>query len=141
MENENAGERPGGSMRGRVAAYAWGADYHEVLDERLKRLVEFIEGKTGRPVANRRYTDSGPLLERELAQRAGLGWIGKNTCLINPEMGSYFLLAEVLLDLELDPTRPSRPTAADLARAAWKPARRTASCPTAPWTPAAASPT
>ncbi len=93
-------------MRGRVAAYAWGADYHEVLDERLKRLVEFIEGKTGRPLANRRYTDSGPLLERELAQRAGLGWIGKNTCLINPEMGSYFLLAEVLLDLELDPDPP-----------------------------------
>ena len=106
MENGDAGEPPGDSMRGRVAAYAWGADYHEVLDERLKRLVEFIEGKTGRPVANRRYTDSGPLLERELAQRAGLGWIGKNTCLINPEMGSYFLLAEVLLDLELEADPP-----------------------------------
>ena len=106
MENGNAGEPPGNSMRGRVAAYAWGADYHEVLDERLKRLVEFIQGKTGQPVANRRYTDSGPLLERELAQRAGLGWIGKNTCLINPQAGSYFLLAEVLLDLELDPDPP-----------------------------------
>jgi epoxyqueuosine reductase len=95
-------EQPG---RGRVAAYAWGDDYHEVLPERLKALVGFIEEQVGHPVPNRCYTDTGPLLERELAQRAGLGWIGKNTCLIHPRQGSYFLLAEVLLalDLEADP--------------------------------------
>jgi len=96
-------EKPG---QGRVAAYAWGDDYHEVLPERLKALVGFIEDQAGRPVPNRWYTDTGPLLERDLAQRAGLGWIGKNTCLIHPRQGSYFLLAEVLLalDLEADPS-------------------------------------
>jgi epoxyqueuosine reductase len=92
-----------GEVRGKVAAYAWGADYHLVLPERLKALVKFIEEQAGRPVANRWYTDTGPILERDLAQRAGLGWIGKNTCLINPKQGSYLLLSEIFLDLELEP--------------------------------------
>jgi epoxyqueuosine reductase len=91
---------------GRIAAYAWGDDYHEVLKERLTALMEYIEQDFGQPVPNRWYTDSGPLLERELAQRAGLGWIGKNTMLINPEHGSYFLLAEILLGIELDEDAP-----------------------------------
>jgi epoxyqueuosine reductase len=92
--------------RGQVAAYAWGADYHLVLSERLRALVDFIEEQVGRPVPNRWYTDTGPILERELAMRAGLGWIGKNTCLINPQRGSYFLLAEILLGLDLPPDEP-----------------------------------
>lgn len=92
--------------RGRVAAYAWGEDYHLVLPERLQALVAFIEAEVGQPVPNRWYTDTGPLLERELAQRAGLGWIGKNTCLIAPRQGSYFLLAEILLGLDLPPDPP-----------------------------------
>jgi epoxyqueuosine reductase len=91
---------------GRVAAYAWGADYHLVLPERLRALVDFIEEQVGRPVPNRWYTDTGPILEREFAMRAGLGWIGKNTCLINPKNGSYFLLAEILLGLDLPPDPP-----------------------------------
>jgi len=91
---------------GRVAAYAWGDDYHNVFITRLKELVAFIEEQVGHPVPNRYYTDTGPILERDLAQRAGLGWIGKNTCLINPKHGSYFLLAEILLGLELEPDRP-----------------------------------
>ncbi|MBE0411936.1 MAG: DUF1730 domain-containing protein, partial [Anaerolineales bacterium] len=86
---------------GRVASYAWGEDYHHALLPRLQALVDFIEAKVGRSIPNRFYTDTGPLLERDLAQRAGLGWIGKNTCLINPRSGSYFLLAEILLGLEL----------------------------------------
>lgn len=93
-------------LSGQVAAYAWGDDYHVVLPERLKTLVILIEARVGHPVANRCYTDTGPILERDLAQRAGLGWIGKNTCLINPEWGSYFLLAEILLDIELEPDQP-----------------------------------
>jgi len=90
---------------GRVAAYAWGDDYHNVFPKKLQELVAFLEERVGHPVPNRYYTDTGPILERDLAQRAGLGWIGKNTCLINPRHGSYFLLAEILLgiDLESDP--------------------------------------
>lgn len=90
----------------RIASYALGADYHDVLPPRLEALVGFIEQQLGHPVANRWYTDTGPVLERDLAQRAGLGWIGKNTCLINPRHGSYFLLAEIFLDLELEPDTP-----------------------------------
>ncbi len=91
---------------GRVAAYAWGADYHGLLGGRLRALVNSIESQAGRAVPNRWYTDTGPLLERDLAQRAGLGWIGKNTCLIHPRLGSYFILAEILLGLELEPDVP-----------------------------------
>ena len=85
--------------QGRVAAYAWGDDYHELLKARLRALADFIEEAAGRPVPNRWYTDTGPILERELAQRAGLGWIGKNSMLINPEQGSYYLLAELLVGI------------------------------------------
>lgn len=91
---------------GRVAAYAWGDDYHSVLPERLQALVAFLEALVGHTVQNRWYTDTGPVLERDLAQRAGLGWIGKNTCLIHPQKGSYFLLAEILLDIDLEPDTP-----------------------------------
>lgn len=87
--------------RGRVAAYAMGDDYHLVIPPRLERLVAFLEAQVGHPVSHRIYTDTGPVLERDLAQRAGLGWIGKNTCLISPQHGSYFLLGEILLGLDL----------------------------------------
>jgi epoxyqueuosine reductase len=89
-----------------IASYAWGDDYHSVLTERLRLLVSFIERQVGHPIPNRWYCDSGPILERDLAQRAGLGWIGKNTCLINPEFGSYFFLAELLLSLTIEPDAP-----------------------------------
>ena len=96
----------GEKFTGKIAAYALGDDYHNILPPRLDSLIRFIEGQAGHSVANRAYTDTGPLLERDLAQRAGLGWIGKNTCLIHPQKGSYFLLAEILLDLELEPDPP-----------------------------------
>lgn len=92
-----------GKARGMVAAYAWGEDYHDVLTERMRELVGFIERLAGQPIASRCFTDSAPILERDLAQRAGLGWIGKNTCLINPRLGSYVLLSEILIDLDLNP--------------------------------------
>ena len=105
-KSAEASEEPGPGPTGRVAAYAWGDDYHNVFPAKLQELVAFIEEQVGHPVPNRYYTDTGPLLERDLAQRAGLGWIGKNTCLINPKHGSYFLLAEILLGLELEPDSP-----------------------------------
>lgn len=86
-----------------IASYALGDDYHDVLLQKLKAIVEFIEEKLGEKIPNRYYTDSGPVLERELAQRAGLGWIGKNSMLINPRAGSTFFLAEILLGIELEP--------------------------------------
>jgi epoxyqueuosine reductase len=94
----------GDSLRGKIAAYARGRDYHLVLPERLRMLSAFIERLVGAPVPHRWYTDTGPVLERDLAQRAGLGWVGKNTCLINPKAGSYFLLSEILLGIDLEPT-------------------------------------
>ena len=90
----------------KIAAYAQGADYHDILPARMQELVQFIEAQVGGPVKNRWYTDTGPILERDLAQRAGIGWIGKNSMLINPKQGSYFFLSEILLDLELEPDAP-----------------------------------
>ena len=91
---------------GRISSYAWGGDYHEGIVERLKVLAAFIEADIGRTFPNRWYTDTGPVMERDLAQQAGLGWIGKNTCLINPDLGSYFFLAEILLGIKLDSDMP-----------------------------------
>ncbi len=96
----------GSEPTGRIAAYAWNEDYHTTFPVMLKNIVMFIEEQVGYSVPNRYYTDTGPILERELAQRAGLGWIGKNTCLINPKHGSYFLLSEILLGLDLEPELP-----------------------------------
>lgn len=91
---------------GRIAAYAWGKDYHNIILDKVDRLISSIEQYTGHKFSFRCYTDSGPLLEKDLAQRAGLGWIGKNTCLINPALGSAFFLTEVLTDLELETDLP-----------------------------------
>ncbi len=96
----------GAELTGRLASYAWGRDYHDHLVDLMQQLVAAIEDRLGRTVAARWYTDTGPILERDLAQRAGLGWIGKNTCLINPAHGSYFVLAEILLDVDLAPDLP-----------------------------------
>jgi epoxyqueuosine reductase len=101
---------PEGKVQGedklQIASYALGADYHDVLPARMKDLVQFIEEQVGGPIKSRWYTDTGPILERDLAQRAGIGWIGKNTCLIHPKIGSYFFISEIFLDLELDPDPP-----------------------------------
>ena len=105
-KSAEASEEPDSGPSGRVAAYAWGDDYHDVFIPRLQELVVFIEQRVGHPVPNRYYTDTGPILERDLAQHAGLGWIGKNTCLINPKHGSYFLLAEILLGIEIESDVP-----------------------------------
>ncbi len=91
---------------GPVARYARGDDYHDVMLERLVGLREWISTYTGQRVAGKAYVDTGPLLERDFARRAGLGWFGKNTMLINPRAGSCFFLGALLVDLELEPDAP-----------------------------------
>jgi epoxyqueuosine reductase len=88
---------------GRIAAYAGGEDYHAILIEKLGGLADKLAELNQCKVLSRAFTDSGPLLEREMAFNAGLGWIGRNTCLISPEHGSYTFLAELLTDLPLEP--------------------------------------
>jgi epoxyqueuosine reductase len=94
---------------GRIAAYAWGEDYHLVLNSKMHTLVTSIQIELGFSFPYLCYTDSGPILERDLAQRAGLGWIGRNTCLIHPRLGSIIFLAEILLGIELDLDAPFEP--------------------------------
>ncbi len=91
--------------QGRVSRYAWGADYHDVLRERLHHLADSIKRRD--PNARMRgVVDSAPLLEREFARLAGLGWVGKHTLLLNRQSGSYFFLATLLTDLELEYDAP-----------------------------------
>ena len=91
---------------GPVARYARGDDYHDVLNAKLRELHAWIATELGREVRGRAYVDTGPLLERDLARRAGLGWFGKNTNLINPTLGSFFCLGALLVELELAPDEP-----------------------------------
>ena len=86
---------------GPVARYARGEDYHDVMESKLRALHALLEREVGRPVVGKPYVDTGPLLERDLAQRAGLGWFGKNTNLLNPTLGSFFFLGALVVDLEL----------------------------------------
>ncbi|MBX6332114.1 MAG: tRNA epoxyqueuosine(34) reductase QueG [Gemmatimonadaceae bacterium] len=96
----------GRSPSGPVARYARGDDYHDIMREKLRELHRWIEGEVGHPVNGRPYVDTGPVLERDLARRAGLGWFGKNTNLINPHIGSFFFIGALFVDLELAPDAP-----------------------------------
>jgi epoxyqueuosine reductase len=87
----------------RISRYAWGNDYHDVLKERLDALLAWMREQSGAPFDARAYVDTGPVQERVYAQYAGLGWIGKNTCLISPELGSWLFLGEIICTLALEP--------------------------------------
>jgi epoxyqueuosine reductase len=96
----------GRSADGPVARYARGDDYHDVMIDRLRALHRRVDELVGRPLPGKAYVDTGPILERDLARRAGLGWFGKNTNLINPRTGSFFFLGALLLGTELEPDAP-----------------------------------
>jgi len=104
FDNYYTPDRPPDLEPPRIAKYARGADYHRVTLRRVEALAEFLRAN-GASIA-RSYTDAGPVPERELAQRAGLGWIGKNTMLIHPGAGSFFFIGVVLTDLEFRPDPP-----------------------------------
>ena len=91
----------------KISKYAYGADYHIVVKDKLKQLLNFISDTIGE-VNGRAFVDSAPVLERDWARRSGTGWVGKNTLLINPKRGSYFFLAELILDLELTSDTPMK---------------------------------
>lgn len=91
---------------GPVARYARGDDYHDVMTGKLRELHRWLASHVGREIVGKAYVDTGPILERDLARKAGLGWFGKNTNLINPKLGSFFFLGLLLVDLELMPDEP-----------------------------------
>jgi epoxyqueuosine reductase len=91
---------------GPIARYARGDDYHDVMRARLRELHECLDREHGQKSAARPYVDTGPILERELARRAGLGWFGKNTMLINPSRGSFFFIGALFTSLDLDGDPP-----------------------------------
>ncbi len=103
-EDDGAAADP---SRAVIARYARGRDYHRVLKKKLQQVLRRIEAGVGHPLPlARAYVDTGPVLERELARRAGLGWFGRNTMLIHPRRGSYFFLGVLLLELDLEPDAP-----------------------------------
>lgn len=98
--------RPEGLRTGRVARYAWGKDYHLVMKERLHQLADRIKQASHGGIQTRCFVDTAPLLEKAHAARAGLGWIGKNGLLIHPQLGSWLVLGEVVVDMELEVDHP-----------------------------------
>jgi epoxyqueuosine reductase len=112
---EQAGVHDDDSPRGWISRYAWGDDYHEVLREKLNVLVARMHAQWSEPFEARAYADTGPVVERVAAKYAGLGWLAKNTCLINEQLGSWLFLGVILTTLELEASLgPGEPPAADL---------------------------
>lgn len=92
---------------GWVARYAWGGDYHDCMQEKLRALQAFVAERVPDDVASKLYVDTGPVVERVYAKYAGLGWFGKNTCILNKNLGSWLFLGELILSLPLDYDRPT----------------------------------
>ena len=92
----------GDPERGQISRYAWGDDYHEVIRAKLRELTEFIDETGSKKLKQKIYVDTGPIIEREYAQKARMGWIGKNTNFINWQSGSWHFLAELLVSIELE---------------------------------------
>ena len=113
--DENGGDLATGPL-GKVARYAWGDDYHQVLKKRMRSLVEGLPAKIGGEVRGRWYVDDGPMLDRAAARRAGMGWFGKNTNILTSSHGSWVFLGQVITDLELEPDVPLKKTCGECRR-------------------------
>ena len=96
-----------GGQRAAIARYAWGDDYHDVIGARLDELLRWMRASSPEPFDARGYVDTGPIQERVYAQHAGIGWIGKNTCVIHPQLGSWIFLAEIICSLPLEVDAPA----------------------------------
>ena len=146
--------------QGRIARYAWGPDYHDTIKPKLHALDAFIRARTGRKALGKVFVDTAPVLERDFAEQAGLGFIGRNCCLITPGLGSWTVLAGLMVPEELDEagrssklgearsicrrhssSSASASRAVAAAPAAWTPARPGRLSHRTCWTPGAASPT
>jgi epoxyqueuosine reductase len=101
-------EQERGGIRGWISRYAWGSDYHDVMQAKLERLLDFVREEAGMEVQGQVYVDAGPVMDREVGARAGIGWFGKNTNLLSMKIGSFFFLGELFLNLELEYDRPIR---------------------------------
>jgi epoxyqueuosine reductase len=107
------GEQQATPATGKIARYAWGEDYHDVMLQKLERVDEFLCERGG---TQKCYVDTGPILERDHAAEAGIGWHGKSTMLIDPQLGTWFFLAEILTTLELPPDEPQTPRCGSCTR-------------------------
>ena len=107
---------PNGKLTGKVARYARWTDYHKVMKDKLHNLASALPQRVGRPVRTRVFVDDSPLLERAVAQRAGLGWFGKNTNILTSTQGSWVFLGSVITDLELEPDEPLKKSCGDCVR-------------------------
>jgi epoxyqueuosine reductase len=100
------------SPRGWISRYAWGDDYHEILSQKLTALMAAMRAQFGEPFDARSYVDTGPVIERIVAKYAGLGWLAKNTCLINEQLGSWLFLGVIVTTLDVAPSLPTDETPA-----------------------------
>ena len=114
--NYGEAESHGKGPHGRIARYAWGDDYHDVMKKRLRSFVAALPDIAGRPVITRTFVDDGPMNDRAAAERAGVGWFGKNTNILTPSHGSWVLLGQVITDLDLVPDAPLKKNCGECVR-------------------------
>ena len=109
-EPNQHGDKPRGGLNGKIARYAWGDDYHDVIKKRLREFAAKLPDVAGRPVSARIFVDDGPMNDRAAAARAGVGWFGKNTNILTQTHGSWVFLAQVITDIPLEPDAPLKKT-------------------------------
>lgn len=98
-----------GVLRGKISRYAWGRDYHKTLKKRMQALQALLEAEAGRPIEARLLVDTARIVDRAVASRSGLGWYGKNTMILVPGHGSWVMLGEMIVDIEIEPDSPLKP--------------------------------